>query len=291
MIKLLNKNCSKKLYGLLVFFLAIGVSCFAQNDIILKTDGEEMVGTVTAINPEDIGFTYKEETIPYTVAQKDIVKITFSSGRIQFFNKPSSLPTKGNLEDHHNKVAVLPFDYIKDQDSGADLMTEKIQRETYSIFKGKSAELQYQDVLTTNNLLAKAGYGTDNKNGFTMGEICDILGVEYVIQGTVSVEKTNVTSFSSTNVQTKNKTTESTTKPKPKTNVIGDIWSAASKGSASANTFSSASQDYSTSINMNIYNDKGDNIFSQDHNSFWWGEDAYKTTLNFLAKKSPLYKR
>ncbi len=285
------KNYRRKSVGFMILFHTMGIFGFSQNDIILKIDGEEMVGTVTAINTEDVGFTYKNETIPYTVLQKEIVKISFSSGRIQFFNKPSSSSTKGNLENHHNKVAVLPFDYIKDQDSGADVMTEKIQRETYGIFKGKSTELQYQDVLTTNNLLAKAGYGYDNKNGFTMGEICDILGVEYVIQGTVSVEKTGVSSYSSTNVQTKNKTTESSSAPKPKSNIIGDIWSAASKGSASANTYSSTSQDYSTSINMNIYNDKGDNIFSQDHDSFWWGEDAYKTTLNFLAKKSPLYRR
>lgn len=271
-----------------IFFLGL-LGCWAQNDIILKTNGEEMVGQVTAINADDLSFTYKDESIPYTVAQKDIIKITFSSGRIQFFNKPSDLPSKGNLEDHHNKVAVLPFDYIKDQESGADVMTEKIQRETYAIFKGKAAELKYQDVLTTNNLLAKAGYGSNNKNGFTMGEICGILGVEYLIQGTVSVEKTDVSSYSSTNVRAKSNTTETTAKPK--NNIIGDIWNASSKGSASASTYSSTSQDYSTTINMNIYNDKGDNIFSQDHDSFWWGEDAYKVTLNFLAKRSPLFKR
>ena len=113
--------------------------------------------------------------------------------------------------------------------------------------------------------------------------------VEYLVQGTVSVEKTDVSSYSSTNVTEKSKTTEATSRPKD--NIIGDIWSAATKGSASANTYSTTSQDYSTTINMNIYNDKGDNIFSQDHESFWWGENAYKVTLNFLAKKSPLFKR
>lgn len=283
-----NRNYMNRNLSMIFFFVGLMI-CWSQDDIILKTSGEEMVGQVTAINANDLNFTYKNESIPYTIAQNDIVKITFSSGRIQFFNKPSDLPSKGSLEDHHNKVAVLPFNYIKDQDAGADVMTEKIQRETYSIFKGKAAELKYQDVLTTNNLLAKAGYGTDNKNGFTMGEICDILGVEYVIQGTVSVEKTDVSSYSSTDVKTKSKTSESTSKSKE--NIIGDIWSAASKGSASANTYSTTSQDYSTSINMNIYNDKGDNIFSQDHDSFWWGENAYKVTLNFLAKKSPLFRR
>lgn len=275
-------------FSLAVLFLGF-FSSWAQNDIILKTNGEEMVGHVTQINVEDLNFTYQNESVPYTVPQKDIVKITFSSGRIQFFNKPSDIKTKSNLGDHHNKVAILPFGYIKDQDSGSKEMTEKIQRETYRAFSSKSSELKYQDVLTTNNLLAKAGYGSDNKNGFTMGEICDILGVEYVIQGTVSVEKDAVTSYSSTNVETKNKSTE--TNSKPKNNIVGDIWNSSSDGKTSASTYSSTSQDYSTSIIMNIYNDKGDNIFSQDHDSFWWGEDAYKTTLNYLAKRSPLFKR
>ncbi len=273
---------------ILLFFMCIFYSR-AQNDVILKTDGEEMLGQVTEINVDNLVFTYKNETVPYTIPQKDVVKITFSSGRIQYFNKPSSLTSKGNLEDHHNKIAVLPFGYIKDQDSGSDIMTEKIQRETYNIFKDKATELQYQDVLTTNNLLAKAGINNNNKNGYTMGEICNILGVEYVIQGTVSVEKTDVSSYSSTNVQTKNKSTETATTGKK--DIIGAIWSTASKGSASASTYGISTQNYATSINMNIFNDKGDNIFSQDHNSFWQTEDAYKVTLNFLAKKSPLYKR
>ena len=54
-------------------------------------------------------------------------------------------------------------------------------------------------------------------------------------------------------------------------------------------TSSSTTQNYKTTITMSIYNDKGDNIFSKDHESFWETEDAYKITLNFLAKRTPIY--
>jgi len=39
---------------------------------------------------------------------------------------------------------------------------------------------------------------------------------------------------------------------------------------------------------MNVYNDKGDNIFNKDHESFWQTNDAYKITLKFLTKRTPL---
>jgi hypothetical protein len=75
-----------------------------------------MIGKVIKMNPADLQFIYQNETVTYTVAKSDIVKITFASGRLEFLTKidPSS---KLKLEDHHNKVAILPFGYIKDQNT------------------------------------------------------------------------------------------------------------------------------------------------------------------------------
>jgi len=42
---------------------------------------------------------------------------------------------------------------------------------------------------------------------------------------------------------------------------------------------------------MNIYTDKDTNIFTKDHSSFWSSNDAYKTTLQYLLKRTPLYKK
>ncbi len=281
----------KKKLACLIVFLAISVSAISQNetfDIILKTNGEEMVGSVTAIDDDTIEFVYKNEAINYKVKNSDIVKITFSSGRIQFFNK---LKTEGNsitnLESHHNLVAILPFGYIKDQDDGSDMMSNKIQRETYLVFNKYKAELKYQDPNTTNALLIKAGVRNNNIQGYTMGEICHILNVEYVIQGVVSVSATNQTNYG---------TTQTTSKGNGKLrvdsngNLIGDIYG---DGKKKTSTFdvSTTVQNYATSMTMNIYNDRGENIFSQDHTAFWQMQDAYKITLKYLVKKTPLYKR
>lgn len=264
----------------------MSINAFAQNDIVLKNDGQEMIGNVTQINNDDVNFTYKNEKIPYVIAKNDIHKITFSSGRIEYFNKDGGGKNISKLGDHHNKVAILPFSFVKDQGDGAMAMSKKIQQETYAIFNKKKNNLQYQDVQTTNALLIKAGITGGNKDGYTMGEICDILGVEYVIQGMVSVERTGASSYSNSNSTISN--TNDPNRRQTSRGLIGQVFST-SKTNVKSNSSSSTSDDFSTAITMNIYNDKGDNIFNQDHSSFWSMEDAYKITLNYLAKKTPLY--
>lgn len=260
----------------------------AQNDVILKTNGEEMQGKVIAMNPDDLQFVYSNETVEYSVPKSEILKITFASGRVEFFNKDME-KHKASLEDHHNKVAVLPFGYIRDQERSNPMMQQQIQDETYRIFSSKAITLQFQDPKTTNALLAKAGINNDNIDGFTMGEIADILSVEYLIQGMVSVEATTVTNIS--NTTTTNKSTKSDNARVDKNgNIIGDIWNT-NKGTTKTSSYGTQTQNYATNIAMNIYTDKGDNVFSNDHQAFWQTQDAYKITLNYLAKRTPLFKR
>ncbi len=280
------KQITSKILLVLVFGAFITLSAFSQNDVILKLDGEEMEGKISKINENDLIFTYKNESIDYTVKKAEIEKITFASGRIQFFNKKGG-DVKSNLEEHHNKVAVLPFGYIKDQERSNATMTKKIQQETYTIFKKMAISLKFQDPLTTNALLAKAGVNNNNIEGYTMGEICNILSVEYVIQGLVSIEKTTTSNYSGTSTQTKGGGKAHLDK---NGKIVGDIWNNNSK---SSNSFSSSTsvQNYSTNITMNVYTDKGDNIYTKEHSSFWQTQDAYKITLTYLAKRTPVYKR
>ena len=270
----------------------ISTLTFSQNsttDIILKTNGEEMVGKVKAISDEAVDFIYQNETIDYQVKTSDIVKITFSSGRIQFFNKfDTKEKPAASLEDHHNKVAILPFGFIKDQEAGANVMSDKIQQESYAIFNAHNGGLQFQSPRNTNALLIKAGVRNNNIQGFTMGEICNILGVEYVIQGVVTIEKTTQTNYNSSYTTTKGKGEKLHLNSDGK--LIGDLYGS---GKTKSSSFGSSTniQNYSTSILINIYNDRGDTIFSKDHSSFWQTEDAYKITLKYLAKHSPFYKK
>jgi len=277
---------------LLVLFLLIGISSIAQNfDIILKTNGEEMVGNVKDINDDFISFVYKNETIGYKVKQADIVKITFASGRVQFFNKFDEPGNSKNasLEDHHNKVAVLPFAYIKDQHEGDKVMTNKIQTETFALLNQHRGGLTYQSTNDTNALLIKAGVNNNNIQGYTMGEICNILGVEYVIQGMVSVEKTSQQNFSSYYDTSKNKGNNKAYIDS-RGHLIGNPLNDG-KSQSFGTSSSTSTQNYATSMTMNVFNDKGDNLYSQDHTSFWNTQDAYKITLKYLAKRMPLYKK
>jgi hypothetical protein len=279
---------TKKYYqNTFLFLLGIvfSLSMNAQEDVILKSNGDEMHGKVTKITKDDLQFVYKDESIEYTVNKAEIEKITFSSGRIEFFNKKNTT-SNSKLEEHHNKVAVLPFGYIKDLETSNFIMTKKIQQETYTIFKKKAVILKFQDPSTTNALLAKAGVNNNNIEGYTMGEICNILNVEYVIQGLVSIEKSTVTNFS--NTTTKSKTNKAYVDKKG--HVVGDIWNNNKKNTKSS-TMSTSTQNYSTNITMNVYSDKGNNLFSKEHASFWQTQDAYKITLAYLAKRTPIFKR
>jgi len=276
----------------LLVFLFIGISAIAQNfDIILKTNGEEMEGNVKEIGAEDLKFVYKNESISYIVQQKDIVKITFASGRVQFFNKFDEPGNSKNasLEGHHNKVAVLPFAYIKDQQEGDRVMSNEIQSETFSLLNSHRGGLTYQNTNDTNALLIKAGVTNNNIQGYTMGEICNILGVEFIVQGVVSVERTSQQNYNSYYETSKNKENNKAYIDR-RGHLIGNPMNDGKSQSLESSSSSSV-QNYATSMTINVYNDKGNSIYSQDHTSFWNTQDAYKITLKYLAKRMPLYKK
>src|SRR5690606_982006 len=108
-----------------------------------------------------------------TIKKADIQKITFGSGRIEYFNADEG--DSDQTADFYNKLAVLPFAYIADGKEGGREMPLKIQQECFTILSSKADKLQLQDVQTTNALLAKAGVDNGNIQGYTMGEICHIL--------------------------------------------------------------------------------------------------------------------
>lgn len=266
------------------------------NDIVLMTNGDEKAGKVTEINQTNIKFVHDGETLSYTLNISDIIKITFSSGRIEFFNKPSqdnssSVSNRtqnissGKLMDHHNKVAILPFAYILNKAEAGEAMTYKVQNEAYSFLSKHVGFLKLQDPNTTNALLIKAGVNNDNIRGYTMGEVCDILGVEYVVQGTITQSETAVVTSSYQN-SSYSRDQKNQNSQKHSIGLINAIKSSSSSSSSTAQRMN-----YETSITMNVFKENGDNIFSNDHTSIWNGDDAYKVTLKYLLKRIPLYRK
>ncbi|WP_430406665.1 hypothetical protein [Fluviicola sp.] len=275
-----------KLIATLGLFLLIQLGALSQstmkNDVILKTSGDELTGKVQEIGDTDVKFVYAGETLVYQIKKTEIAKITFSSGRVEMYNspKPSSAQAdsiaKSGLEAHQNKIAILPFNYlINKQDAGQE-MTYKVQNEVFNVMNSHSGYMSVQPTATTNALLLKAGITGGNVRSFTMGEICNVLGVEYVIQGTITQDLTSVSSSTSGSTTYSAKTNSSSNR---------------SVGTVSGGSSSYSAQNYSTNVTMTIYTDKGETIFSQDHQSFWSSNDAYKTTLNYLLKRTPIYQK
>jgi hypothetical protein len=111
-----------------------------------------------------------------------------------------------------------------------------------------------------------------------MQEICNILGVEYLVRGIITTNLKGTTSSGS-----------ATYNQKDKSGSTDKSGSSSSKSSGSVYSSSSSSQNFQTSVLMEIYTDDGRKVFGQDRTSFWETVDAYKATIQYLLKKSPIY--
>jgi hypothetical protein len=248
-----------------------------KHDVITKLNGDELSGKVMEISDTEIKFSYPGETLVYTFKKTDIQKITYASGRTETFNKstpsvtrtdPPSAGKTASAEksaaDHQNRVAILPFSYVTDGQTAADALSEKAQSACYSYLTKNAGSRQILDPRTTNAQLYKAGVHKDNMKGYTMDDLCNILGVEYVVEAVVTVNKSGVSSQQS-------KTTDKSNDGSKQTSVHG-----------------TAEQEYETTVLLSIYNDKGSSVYNQDRKSILSGQGAYKNTLEYLLKRSPL---
>ncbi len=286
-----------KLIGTFAVFLMVQLVSLAQstqkNDVVLKTSGDELTGKVQEIGDTDIKFIYTGEALVYTIKKSDIAKITFASGRVEMYNSPKKSNSaqadsiaKSGLESHHNIIAILPFSYLVNKQDAGQEMTYKVQNEVFNIMNSHSGYMTVQPTSTTNALLLKAGITGANVRSFTMGEICNLLGVEYIIQGTITQDLTSVSSSGGSSTTVSGGAVSSNRR-------VGTVNTTGTGYSGSAYTSSSATttQNYTTNVTMSIYTDKGETLFSQDHQSFWGTDSAYKTTLNYLLKRTPIYQK
>src|ERR1700750_3129689 len=201
----------------LIFSFSLHAQSPAKTDVVTKINGEELSGKVIEINDNEIKFSYPGETLVYTFKKKDIRKITYASGRTETFNHSVSSGTKTDpptadkaastenpAPDHRNRVAILPFSYITDGQAAPDALSEKAQSACYSYLTKNAGTRQILDPRTTNTQLFKAGVHKDNMKGYTMDDICKILGVEFVVEGVVTVNKSGVSSHQSKTTEKSN---------------------------------------------------------------------------------------
>jgi len=275
-MKIINKSAL-----LFSVVLLLSFTVFAQEenvDKVVKIDGQEMTGKVTEMGEDYIKFIHKGESLQYTVKKSEINKIQFASGRIEFFTEvPSSQegssdtsPEGNSLQSHQNLVAVLPFDYMNSGGTRDEKMGLKVQSDCYGYLRKKAASFNIQDPMTTNAILVKNNLQIDNLIGLTPQEMANLLEVEYVVYGTVVISQTSVTNTNSNLYSGKSN---------------GNRYKSSNFGS------SSSTANFNTNVDLKIYNDHGQNVYADTHESFWPDENAYSITLQYLIKRTPLYSK
>lgn len=233
------------------------------------------------MSDDQIKFVYSNETVVYNIKKTEILKVTYASGRIEVFTKVA-LPNEAgkearipapvaSAESHHNKIAILPFVLVKDGQPTADVMGEKAQNECYDFMSKHAGVHTIMDPRTTNTLLAKAGVNKQNLSTYGMDDLCNILGVEYIVDGIVTINQGMATSIQSN---------------------YGKV-STTNNNSAKINgsSYTTSQQTYQTSLNLRIYNEKGENVYNQERKAFLNTQDAYITTLHYLLKRTPVYSK
>ena len=280
----------RKMY-LLILATCLSFSLSAQpgsntrEDIITKMNGEEMKGKISRITDDDIYFRYTGETLEYTIKKADVQKIVHSSGRLEIIHEAAASPSEirkkdaasmsASPADHHNKIAILPFGYLMDNRQGAEEVGYRAQQDCYAYLAKHSAGYTILDPRTTNALLAKAGATRDKLIGFTMQEICDILGVEYIIEGTVTQTKGYQTSYTGDNASTTVKRDDDRR-----------------RYSSYSSSSSYAAQNYDVSVSLQIYMDNNVSVYNQSHKAFLANTDgSYTGPLEYLLKRCPLYRK
>lgn len=271
---------------MLILLLSVAsLTSFSQtekkHDVVVKLNGDQLNGDVLEVNDDAIRFTYTGETVVYTIKKAEIQKIMFASGRVETINAPAADASTAtadpkNDEDRHNKVAILPFSFIKDGQPAAQEVSDEIQNELFAMLGKHSGVYTILSPRGTNVKLNKAGITKANILNYSMAEICRIVGAEYVVDGMITQNRTTQTSYGNTTYNDKTKQKDN---------------SDDKKSSGYASSSSTSVQNYQTTMDMKIYNDKSDIIYNQNRKAFWNTGDAYKNTMEYLVKRCPLYSK
>jgi hypothetical protein len=135
-----------------------------------------------------------------------------------------------------------------------------------------------QDPLTTNRLLAKGNIDLNNAADVDPEALALVLGVEYVVFGSVNV--LNEGSLSAGGAAT-------TYKDKEKQNRDKNNRDTKASGVAVTGTSAVTTTKYDTKVELNIYTDQGSPYYSKSRNAFGSGADSYSGTLDYLIKRTP----
>ncbi|OUL60120.1 hypothetical protein B8T70_22090 [Flavobacterium sp. AJR] len=269
-------------FFIILFCSVITMSAQDKVDTVIMVNGEKREGKVVSVKDNAIKFIFKGESLEYEFKKPDINVIVFASGRTEVVNKTAGSETISPVStstDRRGRIAILPFEFISNDPSlNVNSMAEQLQAEGYLSVKDNTYGLDLQDPITTNSILAKNKITHANLKSITPQEMAVLLGVENVLYGIATVTNKGTSSYGSGVSSYNDKETQ---------NKEGRKETTKSSGSAYNSNNATTMINYETKINLNIYNDKGSNLYSESRNSFGTGFDAYHATINYLIKRCP----
>ncbi|MCV9933593.1 hypothetical protein OIU80_15010 [Flavobacterium sp. LS1R47] len=266
----------------ILFCTVISASAQDKVDTVVMLNGEKREGKVVSVKDDAIKFVYKGEGLEYEFKKSDINVIVFASGRTEVINKGTNSEVASSTvtsTGRKGKIAILPFEFISNNSSlNVNAMAEQLQSDSYLSIKENTNGLELQDLITTNSILAKSNISYANLKSISPKEMAALLGVENVVYGIANVTNKGTSSYGSGVTSYNDKETQ---------NKEGRKATTKSSGSAYNSNNATTMINYETKINLNIFNDKGANLYSESRNSFGTGFDAYHATINYLIKRCP----
>ena len=173
----------------------------------------------------------------------------------------------------------MPLIYIADgNDNRAEEMRFFLQDMTISYMSNSAAELKFMDATTINAILLKNGITDVNIRQYTPKELAAILQVEYIITGSVLQTLGSIVTVDN-NHNTSRQTVDRYGR---------DVkWTQRNNSHGSSVT----RQNVETQVSLSIYNESGERIYAKSRQSILSEPDAYKNTIQYLLKRTPLYQR
>ncbi len=170
------------------------------------------------------------------------------------------------IDSTANKIAILPFTYnlVK------DVPTSDVgQQQAFAYLSQYARFMQLQPVAITNTLLNEQGIKTTNLRYYAAGNLCTLLGVQYLVVATVSENPYS----SQSHTTFKNVTTTD------------------ANGNSYTKSVNTSSYSYQTTVTILIYDNTGKVLYQKDDTGYWNSNEGYQKAIERLLKKSPLFKK
>lgn len=259
-------------------FSSTGQQNLTASDTLRLWNGQVITGQFIAGNSDSIQWKQKGHFQTQGISRNDISGIKFGKNIISL--NPGKETGKSNSGDYRLKtVAVLPIEYIANVKESMDHdMPYWLQEMAVTYLGSNSRTLTIIDPAEINAELKKKGISHKELKRYSPAELASLLQVEYVLTGYVMQEEGNKTEVSNYSSSKEIKSVHSNDNARIKVKDQGS-------------SFSSTNQDVKTTVMVKIYDYTGKILFNDTRKSILSTGDAYKKSLQYLLKRTPLYKK